>query len=147
MTKPMKDEARHGEPELHHVGTPSEGGLPSRRATRTQAGPLRERCDQETRLAEARLVQMSDARCAARGGPKNRAGQDNERSLPLLVDLVAACRRRPSNDDGAVATRLFEGEERNELVTNVDLGDALERWGRSNDLGLSCASQDGDREA
>jgi hypothetical protein len=78
---------------------------------------------------------------------QEQAGQDNERSLLLLVDLVAACRRRSSSDDGAVATRVFEGEERNELVTNVDLGDALERWGRSNDMGFCCASQDGDPEA
>jgi hypothetical protein len=93
-----------------------------------QAGPIRERCDQETRLAEARLVQMSDARCAARGGPKNREGQDNERSLLLLVDLVTACRRRSSQYDGARSGE-FEGEERNELVTLIDLGYALVRAG------------------
>jgi hypothetical protein len=73
-------------------------------------------------------VRMSDARCATRGGPKNREGQDNERSFLFLVDLVTASRRRSSRHDGAAAT-LFEGEERNEPVTRIDLGYALVRAG------------------
>jgi hypothetical protein len=73
-------------------------------------------------------MQMSDARCAARGGPRNRTGQDNERSLLVLVDLVTGSRRRSSEHGGAAATWV-EGEERNELVTLIDLGDALVRAG------------------
>jgi hypothetical protein len=51
-----------------------------------------------------------------------------QRSLVLPLDLVTACRRRSSKYDGARSGE-FEGEERNELVTLIDLGHALVRAG------------------
>jgi hypothetical protein len=51
-----------------------------------------------------------------------------QRSLVLLLDLVTAARRRWSKYDGA-RSGAFEGEERNELVTLIDLGYALVRVG------------------